>query len=139
MIMDECIFCKIASGAIQATKVYEDADFVAFLDLHPTQPGHTLVIPKKHFEKFELTPPEVVGALFQVARQIAPAIAQAMDATSFNVSVNNGPAAGQIIFHTHVHIIPRKSNDGLAPWGHRDYQDNERDEIAKKIRAAINH
>jgi len=135
--MTDCIFCKIVSNEIPATKVYEDADFVAFLDLHPTQPGHTLVIPKAHYERFESTPPEVVGKLFQVARAVAPGVVRAVEAPGFVVSTNNGPAAGQVIFHTHVHIIPRKSNDGLAPWGHREYQGNERDEIAKKIRAAL--
>lgn len=136
--MDECIFCKIASGAIQAIKVYEDADFVAFLDIHPAAPGHTLLIPKVHYEKFELTPPEVVGELLRAAHKLAPAVAQGVGAPGFNVSVNNGPAAGQVIFHTHVHIIPRKFDDGLAMWGHRDYASQaEAQQLAQKIRSFV--
>ena len=135
--MTDCIFCKIISGNIPATKVYEDADYVAFLDLHPTQPGHTLVIPKVHYDRFESTPPEVVGTLFRLVRQLAPGVASAMAAPGFNISVNNGPSAGQVIFHTHVHIIPRQAKDGLVSWGHRDYQGSEMDEAAKKIRAAL--
>lgn len=135
--MPDCIFCKIVSNEIPATKVYEDADCVAFLDIHPTQPGHTLLIPKTHFSTFDATPPEVVAKLFAVASVLAPSVAQALEAPGFNVSVNNGAVAGQIIFHTHVHIIPRKPNDGLTPWGQREYAGNEREETAKRIRAAI--
>ncbi len=135
--MSDCIFCKIAAGDIQAAKVYEDAEVVAFLDQHPTQPGHTLVIPKAHYDRLDTTPPELVAKLFQVVRALAPGVTQAMAAQGFNVSVNTGLAAGQIIFHTHVHIVPRTKGDGLLPWGHRDYQGSEQEETAKKIRLAL--
>ncbi|MDP3985830.1 MAG: HIT family protein [Candidatus Veblenbacteria bacterium] len=135
--MSDCIFCKIISGDIPATKVYEDAGFLAFLDIHPVSPGHTLVIPKQHYDRFETTPPEVVAELYKLLRSIAVSIAAGAGADAFNLGVNNGPAAGQVIFHTHVHVIPRKPKDGLESWGSRDYEGTEMDEVAKKIRAAI--
>ena len=135
--MSDCIFCKIITNEIPATKVYEDADFVAFLALPATQPGHTLVIPKVHCDRFESTPPEVVAKLFQVVHQVAPGVVKATEAEGYNITVNSGLAAGQSIFHTHVHIIPRTKGDGLAPWGHKDYVGNEGDEVAKKIRLAL--
>lgn len=135
--MDECIFCKIVSNEIKAIKVFENNEFVAFLDIHPVSLGHTLVIPKQHFDKFELTPLETVTKIFELVRNIAPKIAQALGTKDFNISINNGVASGQSVWHTHVHVIPRKLNDGLVNWEAIDYQANEIDEIAKKIRAAI--
>jgi diadenosine tetraphosphate (Ap4A) HIT family hydrolase len=96
-----------------------------------------LVIPKSHYDRFELTPPEVVGKLYQVVHKLAPAVVRATGAAGFNLGLNSGPAAGQIIFHTHVHIIPRVPHDGLEPWGSKDYQGSEMDEVAKRIRAAL--
>lgn len=136
--MDECIFCKIVAGAIQAPKVYEDADVVAFLDNRPTSPGHTLVISKQHFDRFDIMPPAAVGTLFAAVRKIAPGVAQGAGASGYNLSVNVGAVAGQIVFHTHVHIIPRKSGDGLAPWGQRDYgSPAEAEQLAQKIRGVL--
>ncbi len=135
--MPDCIFCKIVENHIPAVKVYEDQDFVAFLDIQPVNPGHTLVIPKAHYDRFELTPPEVVGKLYQLVQKLAPAVMQATGAAGFNLGLNSGPAAGQVIFHTHVHLIPRKPKDGLQLWAAKDYQGNEMDETAKRIRAAV--
>lgn len=135
--MDECIFCKIINSSIPSVKVYEDADFLAFLDIHPVSPGHTLVIPKAHSDKLEDTPDEVVGRLYQLVKKLAKAVMIGTEATAYNLGLNNGVAAGQVVWHTHVHIIPRRKDDGLEPWGSHDYQGNEMDEIAKKIRAAI--
>jgi len=133
----DCIFCKIISGDIPATKVYEDQDFLAFLDIHPVSPGHTLVIPKVHFDRFESTPPEVVGGIYKLVQQLVLGVVAGSGADGYNLGLNSGPAAGQVVFHTHVHIIPRKSKDGLELWGSKDYEGNAMDEVAKKIRAAI--
>jgi histidine triad (HIT) family protein len=135
--MDDCVFCKIVSGEIPSMKVYEDAEFVAFLDLHPVSSGHTLVIPKAHYDKFEATPEDVVGKLYQLVRRLAPAVTRGAAAEAFNLGLNSGSAAAQVIFHTHVHIIPRWPKDGLAMWPNQDYVGNEMDEVAKKIRAAV--
>lgn len=135
--MSDCIFCKIIRGEISSTKVYEDAEFVAFLDINPVSPGHTLVIPKIHHDRFETTPPAMVSKLFQLVHKLAPGVTAGAEAQGFNLGLNNAPAAGQVIFHTHVHIIPRKSKDGLQLWPPQKYGNNEMDEVAKKIRAAI--
>lgn len=133
----DCIFCKIVRNEIPSAKVYEDHEFLAFLDIHPVNPGHTLVIPKAHFDRFDTTPPEIVGRLYQLVQRLAPAVMAGVGAQGYNLGLNNGPAAGQVIFHTHVHIIPRQVKDGLKLWGSRDYEGNQMDEVAKRIRAAI--
>ncbi|KKS80920.1 MAG: Histidine triad (HIT) protein [Parcubacteria group bacterium GW2011_GWD2_43_10] len=127
--MNDCIFCKIVGGQIPATKVYEDNDFVAFLDIHPVSYGHTLVIPKEHFDKLENTPEETVVKLYKLIRRLAPAVVAGSEAEGYNLGLNSGAVAGQ--------IIPRRKNDGLELWGEKEYQGNMMDEIAKKIRAAI--
>jgi histidine triad (HIT) family protein len=112
--MPDCIFCKIISGDIQSVKVYEDAEFTAFLDINPVQPGHTLVVPKAHFARFDDTPSEVVAKLF--TRWCIKWRRRWLRLEGFNASLNNGLAAGQEVFHTHVHIIPRYIKDGLVAW-----------------------
>ena len=135
--MGDCIFCKIIRGELPATKVYEDEQCVAFLDIHPTAPGHTLVVPKTHGEDLLGCAPEAAASMIKAAQKIAPAIAKATGAEGFNLGVNNGRAAGQIIFHLHMHIIPRRSDDGLKSWGHRDYAEGEMVRIADQIRARL--
>jgi histidine triad (HIT) family protein len=133
----DCIFCKIVVNEIQSAKVYEDSEFVAFLDIHPVRPGHTLVVPKVHHERFEITPPEVVGKLWQIVQKVAAGVARATQAEGYNVSINNGRAAGQVIFHTHVHIIPRVAKDGLAPWPEGGYEGSAIEQMAQSIRQGI--
>ncbi|MBI5465831.1 MAG: HIT family protein [Candidatus Kerfeldbacteria bacterium] len=133
----DCIFCKIVTNTIQAVKVYEDAEFVAFLDIHPVRPGHTLVVPKVHYARFDVTPPEVVAKLWQVAQKVAAGVSRATQADGYNISINNGRAAGQVIWHTHVHIIPRVSSDGLDLWPQSEYQGSEAERVAQAIRQAI--
>ena len=133
----DCIFCKIIANEIQAAKVYEDSEFLAFLDIHPVRPGHTLVVPKAHHERFDLTPPEVVAKLWQLVQKVSAGVARATQAEGYNVSINNGRAAGQVIFHTHVHIIPRVLKDGLVLWPEGDYQGSAIEQIAQSIRQGI--
>ena len=99
--MEDCIFCKIVSGDAPSHKIYEDDDIVAFLDIHPVNPGHTLVIPKDHHKDLAETPPEIASKLIQVVQKIKPAVLGAVDADSFNLGVNVGEKAGQVVFHTH--------------------------------------
>ncbi|MFQ5881043.1 MAG: HIT family protein [Candidatus Methylomirabilales bacterium] len=110
--MTGCIFCQIAQGERQAYKVFEAETAVAFLDIFPCTPGHTLVIPRQHFATLVEMPVEEVGRLFQAAALLAGKVQQAMGAAGFNLGVNNGKAAGQEVFHVHIHIIPRYSADG---------------------------
>ncbi|XP_038702972.1 adenylylsulfatase HINT3 isoform X2 [Tripterygium wilfordii] len=108
-----CVFCKIVRGDSPAHKLYEDDMCLCILDTKPLIHGHSLVIPKSHFCSLEATPPSVVAAMCSKVPFIGNAIMKATGCDSFNLVVNNGEAAGQVIFHTHMHIIPRKNCDGL--------------------------
>lgn len=136
--MPDCIFCKIVAGQIPATKVYEDSEFVAFLDIAPVNPGHTLVIPKAHYDRFDTMPPEEAAKLFACVRKLAPGIVKGVGADSYNLGVNSGPAAGQVVFHTHVHVVPRLPKDGYRLWAGAPYQSEAaREQVAQKIRLAL--
>lgn len=112
----DCVFCKIVAGEIPAKKVYEDDYYLAFLDIAPITKGHVVVIPKEHTATYAEVSEEVAGELGRVLRKIAPQIVKLLAADGFNLGLNNGRAAGQIIDHIHWHIIPRYINDGLANW-----------------------
>ena len=94
MGVQDCIFCKIASGQIPSTKIYEDDIVVAFLDIGPISDGHTLVMPRQHFEKVHNCPPELLGQIWTRLGKIAGAVASATGADGYNVLCNNGRAAG---------------------------------------------
>lgn len=117
-IVEDCIFCLIIQGQSPAFKLYEDEMCVCILDVHPLTHGHSLLIPKAHFPSLELTPPEVAAAMCATVPFISMAIMEATNCDSFNLLVNSGKAAGQVVFHTHFHIIPRRSGDNL--WRSED-------------------
>ena len=131
----DCIFCKIASGQIPSAKIYEDEVVVAFLDIGPISDGHTLVMPRQHFEKVHNCPPELLGQIWTRLGRIAGAVASATGADGYNVLCNNGRAAGQIVDHLHFHIVPRKTGDGVfAQWPSYKYRPGQVEIIAEKIR-----
>lgn len=133
----DCIFCKIITQKIPAEIVYEDEYSIAFLDIKPVNPGHTLVLPKAHFRNLLDIPADDLCKVMPAIQKVAGAVIKAIKAEGVNVSTNNEPAAGQLVFHLHFHIIPRFSNDGLIHWGHRGYKDEEMKEVAEKIRDAF--
>jgi len=112
--MPECIFCKIVAGSIPCTKVYEDAHVLSFLDIGPISPGHTLLVPKKHYGAIMEMPAGEVAALFKPVAALAAAVRTAVGAEGINVLQNNGPTAGQVVPHLHIHLIPRWPDDGLG-------------------------
>ncbi|MDM5197700.1 MULTISPECIES: HIT family protein [Fictibacillus] len=136
---DQCIFCKIVKGEIPAYKVYEDENVVAFLDISQVTKGHTLVIPKSHHKDVFALPSETAGKLFSAVPQIATAIKEAFDPIGLNVLNNNGEAAGQSVFHYHVHIIPRYGKgDGFgAVWETHDYTKEQFEEISNNIASRL--
>ncbi|MEJ9211500.1 HIT family protein [Bacillus smithii] len=139
--MSDCIFCKIMNGEIPSAKVYEDENVFAFLDISQVTKGHTLVIPKIHKKNlFELTP-EIAGSLFQAVPKIANAIQDAYQPIGLNLLNNNGEAAGQSVFHFHIHLLPRYGKgDGFgAVWkSHQnDYTFDELQDIASTIHQHI--
>ncbi len=118
-------------------KIYEDEYTFAFLNLNPVNPGHSLVIPKKHAENMLLDHDGDLHHVMDTIRKVAPAIMKAVNADGWNLQVNNGKAAGQVIFHTHFHILPRFANDGFKNWPHKEASMEERTKIAEKIKKLL--
>jgi histidine triad (HIT) family protein len=111
--MEDCIFCKIITGEIAASKVFEDDRVLAFMDLHPINEGHVLVIPKKHSSKFSMVDESDAGRMFQVAQKILKSIEDSpITCEGANLYLSDGSIAGQDVFHSHLHITPRFSGDG---------------------------
>lgn len=108
-----CIFCKIAEGQIPSYKIYEDELCLAFLDLSQSNIGHTLIVPKQHFDNIITLDNELAGHLFSVTSKITKAISKALNINDFNILNNCGEIAGQSVHHFHIHIIPRKLNDNI--------------------------
>jgi len=136
--MDDCIFCKIIKGEIPSSKIYENDKVLAFLDIGPVNKGHTLVIPKKHFTNIFDIDEKVLDEVSRVVRKIAPAVKKAVNADGVNVMSSNGEAAGQVVMHSHIHIIPRFKNDGLKLWPQGKYEEGEMNSFKEKIEAFLN-
>ena len=112
--MSDCIFCQIVSGQIPSSKVYEDEEVLAFLDITQVTKGHTLVIPKKHYRNVLEMDAEAASSLFARVPKIAQQLQEKLGASGVNIINNNEEAAGQTVFHTHVHLLPRfDATDGL--------------------------
>src|SRR5688572_2587618 len=108
-----CIFCDIIKGAAEVSVCYEDTESIAFMDIQPVNAGHVLVVSRQHFESFLDLPKSLGAHLFEVAMQLAPAIRKVSGADGMNVIVSSGAAAGQDVYHFHIHLIPRRQGDGF--------------------------
>lgn len=137
--MNECLFCKIIAGDIPADRMYENEHVFAFLDILPTTKGHTLVVPKKHYQNIHDTPERVMCNIIATAKLLSSVIEKVMGAQGINIHMNNGSVSGQVVFHTHMHIIPRYDNDGLKLWRGEPYKEGEEKEILKQIKAQLPH
>lgn len=134
--MEDCIFCKIVKGEIPCTKVYEDETTLAFLDISPVNKGHTLVIPKEHHELLTEMPEELLKKTILTVQKVAKAIDNISN--GINIQQNNKKVAGQVVPHVHFHIIPRLKDDGFKfNWRHQEYQENEINEFAEKIKSFL--
>lgn len=135
---ESCVFCRIVKGELPSIRVYEDDDLLAFLDINPVSRGHVLVVPKGHYETLLDIPEYVNSKMGPVLARIAKAAMAAVGADGFNCLQNNFAAAGQIVFHSHWHIIPRIEGDGLAQWPHNVQIDaSVQEAVAAAIRAAL--
>ena len=114
--MNDCLFCKIVSGEIPCNKVYEDENYLAFLDINPINLGHTLVIPKQHSRNILEIDEKTLQEIILIVKNLSNKIREKLKCDGINVMINNEPDAGQIIFHTHIHIIPRFKGDSLKHW-----------------------
>lgn len=133
-----CIFCRIIAKEEPSTIIYEDKDFIAFLDTRPVFLGHTLLLPKKHIETFYDLTDDRIGPLFIRAKKIGHAIQQGLKAEGSFIALNN--RISQSVLHTHVHLIPRNRGDGLKGffWPRQKYQsEEEKIEIQQKIMAHL--
>lgn len=132
------IFSRIISGEIPAVKVYEDDQVVAFLDIAPASKGHTLVVPKQEYQDLLSVPPELLAVVHHTVQRVAQAIQQALQPHGMNILQNNGTAAGQNVFHYHVHIIPRWEGDrALRLWEPKQATNDDLQMIADLIRVKL--
>ena len=133
---ESCTFCKIVRKEVPASVVYEDETVIAFLSNHPINVGHTLIVPKKHYENIYEISEEEVAYLYKIVKKVAAAVNRAVSAEGIRILQNNGEAAGQVIFHFHVHVIPMNMQHSFL--GHRTIRDtNALDEDAERIRQFI--
>lgn len=139
---DSCIFCAIVEGRIPSHMVYEDEKTLAFLDIHSSALGHTLVIPKAHIARVENLPEEDVRFLFAALHKIVGRIQEAVGAPASTIVINNGRESGQEVPHVHIHVIPRNRGDsgGIIQGVSRSpqrFNDEEMTHVAKEIRERI--
>lgn len=139
--MNNCLFCKISNKEIPGVTIYEDEQMIAFLDISQITKGHTLIIPKKHFKNVYEIDEETISHLYKQVPKIARAITSAFCAKGINVVNNNCEAAGQTVFHYHIHLIPRYSdNDGFRAiyTNHMDkYSKEDLENIALRIQEQL--
>ena len=136
--MSQCIFCKIIAGEIPAAKIYEDELVLAFLDIGPINFGHTLVIPKEHHESSATIPEETAGRMFRVGSRIGIALKRKFEYEAFNLHLADGTAAGQIVMHAHLHVVPRGVEDGFRwNWRQLSYKEGEIKEFAEELSARV--
>jgi len=131
------LFSKIARREVPAHIVYEDEKTLAFLSTGPVTPGHTLVIPKAPFRNIFDIDQETLAAVMETVRKIAPAVRDAVGAKGVHINSNHEPEAGQVVFHLHMHIIPRHYRDGFDFWPETPYADGEAERIATTIQELI--
>ena len=135
---DNCLFCRIVSGELPATIVYEDDNSVAFLDHRPLFPGHTLLVPREHVETLGELSKDLIAPFFEAAQLLSRVVESAMEAEGTFVAMNN--RVSQSVPHLHVHVVPRRKKDGLKGffWPRTKYKgDEEMEEVKKKITVAL--
>jgi histidine triad (HIT) family protein len=139
----ECLFCAIATGRIPSAELYQDERVFAFLDINPLAPGHTLVVPKAHADRLETAAPSDAGAVMAAAQRLLPVLAAETGSPDFTLAFNNGPAAGQEVKHVHLHIVPRRKDDGagpvhsLFPRGPRKPDSEELHDLAIRVQSRL--
>lgn len=136
--MSDCIFCKIMAGQVASTKVHEDELTLAFMDIGQVNPGHVLVAVKPHVENIYGLDDKLAAAVFQATARLARAVKQAFAPQGVTLYQANGAAAGQTVFHFHLHIVPRHDKDGMnLTWPAKNPPRDRLETNAAKIRAAL--
>ena len=134
----DCIFCKIVKGDIPCSKIFEDDYVISFLDIAPANKGHALIVTKNHYKTLLDVPDQDLNDLMLKAKKIARAMSSALGIDGFNILMNNKKVAGQLVPHTHLHIIPRFNGDGInLNWRPNKYNAKEIDEFKEKIKSFL--
>ncbi len=133
---DDCIFCKLANGIIPTNSIYEDEDFNVILDASPATRGHALILPKEHYANLYEMDPQLLARAAQLAQRIVCHEKQVLGCDGYNVLQNNEPAAGQTVFHYHIHLIPRYATQDkdFLEWDHQEYSDEEMQAIRDQMK-----
>jgi len=137
---EDCIFCNIVERHAPADIVYEDGHSIAFLDIYPLNPGHTLVVSKKHYATLDEMPPEEVGLLFSTVAKVMKGVKEAVGADGINIGQSKGKAASQDVFHVHVHIIPRftqENSEGNTFPDRKKLGKQEMEKLGRKIKSQV--
>ena len=138
MNKDDCIFCKIANGEIQSATVYEDSVCRVILDVNPANKGHALIIPKEHFDDIYSRDAETAAKIFTIATEVAKAQKAELNPDGLNILQNNGEAAGQTVFHFHMHLVPRYIKDNVTmTWIPGKADTEELSTLSKALRKRI--
>ena len=138
MNKDDCIFCKIANGEIPSATVYEDSICRVILDVNPANKGHALIIPKEHFDNIYSMDAETAAKIFNIATEVAKAQKAELNPDGLNILQNNGEAAGQTVFHFHMHLVPRYIKDNVTmTWIPGKADTEELSALSKALRKRI--
>ena len=135
--MRDCIFCGIAAGRQAAERVLETETVLAFLDIAPVNYGHTLIIPKAHYQNLLDLPDDLWTEMGRVCRRVAQALRTTLFAQGFNLGMNNFEAAGQVVFHAHLHVIPRYFTDGLRLFPQESYKPGDMAQTGAQLRRSL--
>ncbi|HUI86231.1 MAG TPA: HIT domain-containing protein [Nitrososphaerales archaeon] len=134
---ENCVFCKIVAREASSHVVFEDEDYIAFLDRFPFSKGHTLVCPRKHGETIWDMNETEIGGLFRTAAKVSKALVEATDADGFRFVQNNGEAANQVVAHVHVHVIPVKMEDRGRFMDRKTFSEEEMEALARRVREIV--
>lgn len=134
----DCIFCKIVAGQIPCFKLLEDDKTIAFMDINPVNPGHALAVAKGHWPTLDVIPTDVLGAVAATAQKVARAAIAALEPNGINLLQANGAGAGQSVPHLHIHILPRRPNDGATlNWDYKPGDKAEIEAVFKRLKAIL--
>ena len=136
--MENCVLCNLANGIWDSATLYEDENFRVILDLGPASKGHALILPKAHYANIYEIPEELAAKAIVLAKKMAGIMTEALGCDGFNIVQNNGEAAGQTVFHFHMHLIPRyKGDDAGFGWKTKELDEATKEEVLAKVRAKM--
>ena len=132
----DCIFCKLANGVFPTNFIYEDEDFKVILDANPATKGHSLILPKKHFKNLLDADEEILKKALPLAKKLSNKLIEVLKCDGINVLQNNNKAAGQAVFHLHIHLIPRYKDEKehMLSWKANKFSDEEMKNIAESLK-----